>query len=68
MGLAQGEAKFAKEIDELRQKAGTPLGGIVSGVMGDQGDLEEIVARRQKAMDSIVSVARTSILPKAPPG
>lgn len=60
------EAKFAKEVNELRQKAGTPIGSIVSEALGDHGDLEEIVARRQKAVDSIESVARTSILPKAP--
>lgn len=65
---ASVEAKFAKEVDELRKKAGTPLGNLVSGVLGDHlDDLEEIVARRQKAIDSIESIARTSILPKAPP-
>jgi hypothetical protein len=61
---ASVEAKFAKEVDELRKKAGTPIGNIVSGVMGDMADLEEIVARRQKAIDAIEQVARTSILPK----
>ena len=61
---ASVEAKFAKEIDELRQKAGTPIGNIVSGMVGD---IEEIVARRQKAMDSIEAIARASILPKTPP-
>ncbi len=64
---ASVEAKFAKEVDELRKKAGTPLGGLVSGVMGDQADLEEIVARRQKAIDAIEAVARTCISPKDPP-
>ncbi len=64
---ASVEAKFAKEVDELRKKAGTPLGNIVSGAMGDLADLEQIVARRQKAIDAIESVARTSILPKDPP-
>jgi hypothetical protein len=62
------EAKFAKEVDELRKRAGTPIGSIVTGVLGDHlDDLEEIVARRQKAIDAIEAVARTSILPKAPP-
>lgn len=65
---ASVEAKFAKEVDALRKKAGTPLGNLVTGVLGDHlDDLEEIVARRQKAIDSIESVARTSILPKSPP-
>jgi hypothetical protein len=64
---ASVEAKFAQEVDELRKKAGTPIGNIVSGVMGEHGNLEEIVARRNKAIDAIESVARTSILPKEPP-
>lgn len=61
---ASVEAKFAQEVDELRKKAGTPLGSLVTGVMGDQADLEEIVARRKKAIDAIESIARSSILPK----
>lgn len=64
---ASVEAKFAKEVDALRKKAGTPIGNFVSGALGDSADLEEIVARRQKAIDSIESVARTSILPKELP-
>lgn len=60
------EAKFAQEVNELRKKAGTPIGNIVSNVMGEHADLEEIVARRNKAIDAIELVARTSILPKEP--